>query len=446
MHTAHHAHEKSTRITRNVIALGFVSLFTDAATEMIYPLVPVFVSLLGSGVLVLGVIEGVAESTAAMLKLASGVISDKTGKRKLLVVIGYGISTLVRPLTGLVSAAWQIVIVRMMDRTGKGIRTAPRDALISASIDERIRGKAYGFHRAMDHAGAVIGPLLAILVLSLLILVFEMRESLLILRWTFVLAIIPGMFALLTLIFFVREKGVVSSASRKIKLSLRQFDKHYLIYLGIVTLFTLGNSADAFLLFRAQESLNNSDTLYTFIYTIPLINDIMARFTDPQTQKQMIDIMFIPLLWAFFHIIKVIFSTYLGALSDRLGRKKVIIAGWIIYACVYLAFAFLDQLPYDQQLALTFILFAIYALYYAFCEGAEKAFVADFVKPELHGSAFGLYNFSIGTAALPASIIFGLIYSSYGAGPAFALGAALAFISILLLIFFVKSPGEKPRL
>jgi MFS family permease len=197
---------KKARITRNVIALGIVSLFTDAASEMIYPLVPIFVTLLGSDALILGVIEGLAETTAAMLKLVSGIISDKIGKRKLLVVIGYGISTLIRPVTGAVSAAWQIVFVRMIDRIGKGIRTAPRDALIASSIDDSIRGKAYGFHRAMDHAGAVIGPFLALSALLLIILVFDMQDTLLILRWTFLLAIIPGLFSVLALIFFVQEK------------------------------------------------------------------------------------------------------------------------------------------------------------------------------------------------------------------------------------------------
>jgi MFS family permease len=157
----HENNSKKVRITRNVIALGIVSLFTDAATEMIYPLVPIFVTMLGSSAVILGVIEGVAETTASMLKLISGIVSDKIGKRKLLVVVGYGISTFVRPFTGAVSAAWQIVFVRMSDRIGKGIRTAPRDALIASSVDNRIRGKAYGFHRAMDHAGAVAGPFLA---------------------------------------------------------------------------------------------------------------------------------------------------------------------------------------------------------------------------------------------------------------------------------------------
>ena len=170
------ASNQKIKISRNVIALGFVSLFTDAASEMIYPLVPILVTLLGSSALVLGVIEGVAETTAAMLKLVSGIISDRVGKRKILVIIGYGISTLIRPLTGAVTAAWQIVFVRMTDRVGKGIRTAPRDALIASSVDERIRGKAYGFHRAMDHTGAVVGPILAITVMAVLMLLFQVQE------------------------------------------------------------------------------------------------------------------------------------------------------------------------------------------------------------------------------------------------------------------------------
>ena len=175
--------------------LGLVSLFTDAASEMIYPLVPVYIAALGSGAILLGIIEGVAETTASMLKLVSGIISDKIGKRKLLVLIGYSISSLVRPFTGLVTSAWQIIFIRMFDRVGKGIRTAPRDALIASSVDESIRGKSYGFERAMDHTGAVIGPVLAIITLLILFLGFGMKDSLSALRWTFILAIIPGILA-----------------------------------------------------------------------------------------------------------------------------------------------------------------------------------------------------------------------------------------------------------
>ncbi|MBN2412779.1 MFS transporter [candidate division KSB1 bacterium] len=433
---------KKAAIPRNVITLGIVSLFTDAASEMIYPLVPIFVTLLGSSALILGVIEGVAETTAAMLKLVSGIISDKIGKRKLLVVIGYGISTLVRPLTGLVSAAWQIIFVRMTDRIGKGIRTAPRDALIASSVDNSIRGKAYGFHRAMDHAGAVAGPFLALIVLAVLILVFKMQDTLSVLRWTFLLALIPGICALLALLLFVEEKADPVPTGKKFNFSLRQFDKNFISYLFIVLLFTLGNSSDAFLLLRVQEAVHDSRSLYSCVYSTPFINDMVRGFGDLQAQRKLIDILFIPLVWAFFHIIKVAFSTSLGALSDKIGRKIVINIGWGIYAFVYLAFALLDRFPDSLQIIVTFILFAIYALYYAFCEGAEKAFVADIVKPEQSGGAFGLFNFTIGLGALPASIIFGLLYKEFGAMAAFGTGAFLACVAMVLLAVTIKEKAH----
>ncbi|UCF65865.1 MAG: MFS transporter [bacterium] len=432
---------RSSPLTRNVIILGVVSLFTDAATEMIYPLVPIFVTLLGSSALILGIIEGTAETTAAMLKLLSGIISDKIGKRKLLVVIGYGISTFIRPFTGAVSVAWQIIFVRMIDRIGKGVRSAPRDALIAASVDDHGRGKAYGFHRAMDHAGAVIGPLLAISALILLIIVFKMQDTRLVLRWIFLLTIIPGILAFLALIFFVQEKTDSDSSTNKTNFSLRHFDKNYKIYLGIIVLFTLGNSSDAFLLLRVQEALHHSQSLYSNIYAVPVIGDMISRFGDLEARRGLIDILFIPLIWSFFHLIKVVFSTHLGMLSDKIGRKKVITIGWIIYSFVYLSFALLDKIPDTVQLMVPFVLFAVYSLYYAFTEGAEKAFVADVVEPQLRGSAFGLYNFAIGLSALPASIVFGLLYKTYGAAVAFGTGAAIACLSILLFVLFVR---EKP--
>jgi len=243
-----------------VIMLGLVSLFTDAASEMIYPLIPVYVAALGSGAIVLGIIEGVAETTSAMLKLLSGVISDKTGKRKILILIGYTISSLFRPLTGVVSAVWQIVVIRMIDRVGKGIRTAPRDALIASSVDESIRGKSFGFHRAMDHTGAVLGPVLAIITLLILFVGFNFKDSLLALRWTFVLAIIPGILAVLTIIFFVKEKSPVKATTQKFKLSLKDFDTNFKSYLLIMVLFTLGNSSDAFLLFRVEEAIQKRES------------------------------------------------------------------------------------------------------------------------------------------------------------------------------------------
>jgi MFS family permease len=236
-----------------VIVLGIVSLLTDAATEMIYPLIPVYVAALGSGAVILGIIEGIAESTAALLKLISGIISDKTGKRKLLVLIGYTISSLIRPLTGIVSAAWQIVVVRLLDRVGKGIRTAPRDAMVASSVDEKIRGKSFGFERAMDHTGAVIGPVLAIVTLLILFIGFGFKDSLTALRWTFVLSIIPGLLAVLTVLFFLKETAQPVKGTKFYKFSLGNFDKNFKTYLLIMVLFTLGNSSDAFLLFRVEE-------------------------------------------------------------------------------------------------------------------------------------------------------------------------------------------------
>jgi MFS family permease len=437
------------RIPHAVIMLGIVSLFTDAASEMIYPLIPVYVAALGSGAILLGVIEGVAETTASMLKLISGIISDKIGKRKVLVLIGYSISSFIRPLTGFVGSAWEIIIIRMFDRVGKGIRTAPRDALIASSVDESIRGRSYGFHRAMDNTGAVIGPVLAIVTLLILLLVFGIKDSLLALRWTFILAIIPGVLAVVTIVFFVKESGPKRSQGKSIAFSIRNFDKNFRNYLFIMVLFTLGNSSDAFLLFRVEEAIHKSGAVVNLVNTIPTLHIMVSNFGDESAQSDIINILFLPLVWAFFHIIKVIFSTPLGTLSDRIGRKIVINTGWGIYAFVYVSFALLVFLSPDMQIVATFILFAIYALYYAFTEGTEKAFVVDLVSEEKRGTAFGLFNFSVGLGALPASVIFGFLYSffekrfpGFGGTVAFGFGGTIAVISMILLAIKIKEPSR----
>jgi MFS family permease len=434
-------------IPQVVIMLGLVSLFTDAATEMIYPLLPAYVAALGSGAVMLGVIEGVAETTASMLKLISGIISDKVGKRRVFVLVGYAISTVFRPLTGVVSAAWQIVFIRMLDRVGKGIRSAPRDALIASASHESIRGKSFGFDRAMDHTGAVVGPFLAITTLLVLFIGFNFKDSLLALRWTFLLAFIPGILAVLTIVFFVKEKKPAVSQTKRFKLSLKDFDVNFKKYLLVMVIFTLGNSSDAFLLFRVEEAIHKSGAVINFVSGIEPLHKMITNFGSEPEQAKVINILFLPVIWAFFHIIKVVFSTPLGALSDRIGRKIVINIGWAIYAFVYISFALLVFLPANLQIVTTFVLFAVYALFYAFSEGAEKAFVADIVKEEQRGTAFGLFNFAIGLGALPASIIFGLLYSyfdklfpGFGGTVAFGFGGTIALISMVLLAVVIKEP------
>jgi len=430
------------KIPTTVIMLGMVSLCTDAATEMIYPLIPVFVAALGSGAMALGVIEGVAETTAAMLKLISGVLSDKIGRHKWLVLIGYSISSLIRPLTGLVTSAWEIVVIRMLDRVGKGIRTAPRDALIAAAVEPNMRGKAYGFHRAMDHAGAVVGPLLAIAAFLLLYAALDLHDPVMILRWTFGLALIPGIMAVLTILFFVKESQPIESSGKSDSFVRRQFDRNFYTYLGTGLLFTLGNSSDAFLLFRVEEAIKQSGAAMALVDQNRLLAGIVSRFGDTESQAMLVNILFLPLIWAFFHTIKAVCATPLGTLSDRIGRKKVILTGWGIYALVYGAFAFLDKFSSPMQIMVSFLLFAVYALYYAFCEGAEKALVADLVSADRRGSAFGLYNFSVGLGALPASLLFGVLYSRFGPRIAFGWGAALALAAMILMAAAVREPEK----
>ncbi len=437
------------RIPKVVIMLGVVSLFTDSATEMIYPLIPVYIAALGSGAILLGVIEGVAETTSSMFKLISGIISDKIGKRKVLVVIGYSISSFIRPLTGLVSSAWEIILIRMFDRVGKGIRTSPRDALIASSVDESIRGKSYGFERAMDNTGAVAGPVLAIMTLLILFIGFGMKDSLLALRWTFILAIIPGMLAVLTLVLFVKESATKNGSAKLFTFSLKSFDKNFRNYLLVMILFTLGNSSDAFLLFRVEEAIHKSGAVVNIVNSIAPLHRMVSNFGNEVSQSKVINILFLPVVWAFYNIIKVIFSTPLGTLSDKIGRKVVINTGWGIYAFVYLSFALLIFLSPRLQVIATFILFGVYALFYAFTEGVEKAFVADLVKEENRGTAFGLFNFSIGLGALPASIIFGFLYSyfdirfpGYGGTIAFGFGGTIAIVSMILLAVKIKEPSR----
>jgi len=379
-------------LSRNVIILGFVSLFNDGASEMIYPLLPAFLtSVLGAGPAALGVIEGTAEATASLLKLFSGYVSDRVRKRKGWIVAGYAISNIIRPLIAFSTSWVQVLALRFSDRVGKGLRTSPRDAVIADSTPPEFRGMAYGFHRAMDHAGAVVGPLAA----TALLLVFHDD-----LKSIFLLSFFPGLFAVLMLLAGIREKRSevrpsTAQAGFDFRSSVAQMPPAFQRYLLIVLLFALGNSTDAFLLLRAQQ------------LGVPLT--------------------LLPMIWVVLHIVKMGSSVPGGVLSDRVGRRSVIVAGWTVYALVYAGFGQASQQWH------AWALFAVYGIYFGLTEGVEKALVADLAPPHLRGSAFGLYHLIVGAGAFPASLLFGLIWQMAGPAAAFGMGAGLALLAGMLL-------------
>jgi MFS family permease len=385
------------RLGRNVLALAAVSFLTDVSSEMIYPLLPVFLAgTLGASASLVGLIEGAAETTASLLKLGSGWWSDRLRRRKPLIVLGYALASAVRPLVALAQAASQVLAVRVVDRVGKGLRTSPRDALIADSVDPAVRGKAYGLHRAADNAGAVVGPLLAFAVLH-----FAAGASL---RLVFALAAIPALLAVVVLVLGVREAPRPARPAVAGGPARQPLGRAFWSYLAVVLLFTLGNSTDAFLLLRAGQ-----------------------LGVEPAL---------LPILWAAFHVVKAACSTPAGALSDRLGRRPLIVAGWAVYALVYLGFARAGATWH------AWALFLVYGAFYGLTEGTEKALVADLVTPDRRGTAFGFFNLAIGLGALPASVLFGLVWDRLGAPVAFGYGAALAALaSALLLLQRGRPPG-----
>ena len=374
------------------MAISGVSFFTDISTEMIYPLLPLFLStVLGASTSFIGVIEGAAESTAALLKLASGWWSDRTKKRKPLVVLGYGIASFVRPFTAIAQTATQVLAIRLADRVGKGIRSSARDALLADSADPSMRGKAFGFHASADNAGAVIGPLAAFALL---------RWGHLSLRQVFGWAAVPAILAFFVLVIAVKdvERPAESPVDKAIADdTTARLGGRFWSYLTVVLLFTLGNSTDAFLLLRANQLG--------------------------------VAVAFAPILWALLNFSKTALGTWGGSLSDRLGRKPLIIFGWLVYAAVYFAFGRATAAWH------AWALFAAYGLFYATTEGTEKAFVADLVPRTRRGSAFGWYNLAIGLGALPASLIFGYIWDKSGSPTAFMFGAGLALVAAVGMTF-----------
>ena len=388
------------KLPRNVLALSFVSLLNDTSSEIIYPLLPAFLALsLGASPFAIGLIEGFAESVASLLKLVSGYVSDRFGSRKLPVFLGYSLAAIMRPFLAFVTTWPQVLVVRMGDRVGKGIRGAPRDAIIAESVPKNQRGFAFGFNRAADHLGAVFGPV-AGFVLLMIFAVDRQNPTIREYQQVFLFASVPVVIGLLVIAFVVREEPkpvdpvAVATAPN---LSLKGFDSNFKRFLVVIAVFTLSNSTDAFLLLRASDAGIS-----------PYI---------------------LPLLWMTLHFSKVVSSLIGGDLSDRFGRKALIISGWIIYAVVYFGFAFVSS-PWQ-----CWLLFIVYGTYFGLTEGVEKAFVADMVPEKRRGTAYGLYNLAFGITVFPASLLFGLIWNEYGASIAFIASSCVSVIAIICLTF-----------
>jgi MFS family permease len=371
------------RLPRPVIALGLVSLFNDTAGDMINPLLPMFIASVGGGPEVLGLIEGVADAVASFLQIASGYLADRIGRLKAITAVGYSIAAFARPSLALAATPWQILMARFGDRLGKGIRGAPRDRLIADVTPSELRGRAFGYHRAMDNAGALVGPAAVYAMLAL-----GMGT-----RGIFAWSAVPGFLSLMILGKGVREVTNPATNS-KIEIGIPDapgFDQ----LLGAIFVFTLGSSSDSFLLWRAR------DAGIPFVYA--------------------------PLLWFVLALVKVASSTPGGALSDRWGRRNTIVSGWLLYSAVYMGFAFASS---TWQI---WLLFAAYGLFAGLTEGAERALVIDLVPQEWRGRALGAYQATVGIGLLPASLVFGTIYQHMGATPAFTLGAMLALAAVFTL-------------
>jgi len=393
------ANGTKTRLNRGVLLLGWVSFLSDVASDMIYPLLPDFLTrTLHAGPAALGIIEGVAEATASVLKAVSGWWSDKVRRRKPIVVGGYALAAAVRPLVGLASSWGQVLAIRFADRVGKGIRTSPRDALIAEMVPPEKRGQAFGLQRAMDNAGALFGPLLAALLVKF---VFDDVRS------VFLLAAIPGLLAVALLVFGVRENPRPRPAESAPVSFRGALPPRFWAAIGIFVLFTLASSTDAFLLLKASDS------------GIPVWQ--------------------LPLLWAFFNGVKAAGGVPGGALADRLGRVWTIAAGWAVYALAYVGFAYAGTAPQIWGL------FAFYAVFYALTEGAQRALVADLVSGDARGRAFGVFHASVGLAALPASILFGIWWKLWGPRAAFLIGAAIAVVATGALLAFRLRAGDDLR-
>ncbi len=379
---------------RNILFTGLTSFLTDTTVKMVYSVMPMFLMSIGASKASLGLIEGVAESTASLVKAFSGYWSDRIGKNKPFMLVGYAISALIFPLYAFVVSPMQVLALRFAERFGKGIRTAPRDSLIAASVTNNETGRGFGLQKAMDNSGAIAGPLLAFALLS-----FFPDDF----RLIFILAGIPAILGLFVIIFGIKEARK-NRAELFRKFRLRDFSRRYYLFLGIICIFTLGNSTDALLLVKANEAG--------------------------------IKVAFIPLVYLVTSLVAVIAAIPVGSLSDRIGKEKILVTGFLIYALVYFWFG-----RTSNTVVITF-LFALYGLYSAATDGIQKAFVSDITHSNRKGTGLGIYNAMLGITLLPASIIAGVLYDKAGSAVPFYFGGAMALLAAILMVLFIVT-GKK---
>ena len=375
-------------LEKNAFFTGLTSFFTDTSTKMVYSVMPLFLLSIGASKTTISLIEGIAESTASLLKAISGYWSDKIGKNKPFMIIGYGITAIITPLYALARIPIQILFFRFFERIGKGLRAAPRDSLISGSIKKNEAGKTFGFQKAMDNSGAVVGPLIAFLLLS----IFPLNYS-----HIFLLATIPAILGVLTIIIFIKEVKTEKKESTN-KISLKQLPKKFYFFLIIIFVFTLGNSADALLLVKTSETG--------------------------------IDKSYIPFVYMIFNTVSVLLAIPIGKLSDRIGREKLIILGFLVYGIVYYFFGRFNSIN------VFILLFILYGFYCALTDGSQKAMISDIVSKDLKGTGFGVYHAVLGITLLPASLIAGLLYDRVNSNAPFYFGSVMALIATILMIIF----------
>jgi MFS family permease len=381
--------------SRNILFTGVTSFLTDTSVKMVYSVMPMFLMSIGASKTSLALIEGIAESTASLVKAISGFWSDKIGRNKPFMLIGYGLSALIFPLYTFVITPMQVLYLRFVERFGKGIRTAPRDSLIAGSVTNGETGRSFGLQKAMDNSGAIAGPLAAFALLSLLPGDY---------RLIFLLAGIPAILALFVIIFGIKEAGK-SKHELFVKFHFRDFPAKYYFFLGIVFVFTLGNSTDALLMVKANEAG--------------------------------IRVAFIPLVYLITNMVSVFTAIPLGALSDRIGKERLLIAGYLIYSVVYYGFGV------TTDVGSIVFLFALYGLYSASTDGIQKAFVSDMIDNNKKGTGLGIYNAILGVTLLPASLLAGYMYDRINSSVPFYFGAGMAFISAIMMLFFFRNNGKK---